>query len=1011
MIGFLVKRPIGSTMIFIALVALGLVASGRLPISLMPDIDVPEVTVQARYANYSASQMEQNVLNPLRSSLRQTLRLTDIRSEARNGQGVIRLRFEYGTNVSLAAVEVNEKVDQVVDRLPDDMRRPTVIKASAVDLPVFTVNVTLQDGGQDPTRFLELSEFVEMVIKRRIEQIPEVAMVDISGLNAPEIRIQLDTNKVNQLNLSFSEIASLITENNRSIGNIILKEGFYQYNVKMGNQLVTARDLEELTFKKAGQVFRLGQVATIRTMPQTITGLYQANGQRAIALEVIKQSDARLADMGVAVKETIDLLRTDYPDLSFEITRDQSSLLVNTIGSLKGSLILGSSLAFLVMFVFIRDIRAPFLIGLSIPVSVVISLLGFQLIGITINIISLSGLLLGVGMMIDNSIIVIDNITQQLERGKSLVEACTDGAGEVFRPLLSSVLTTCAVFIPLIFLSGLSGALFYDQAVAVTIGLMASLGVSITLIPVYFNLVYRHPKIARLNERLMKGKGLPLKGLYRKGHHWTMKHQGLMIVLMVVILGGSVPVYWLIEKQQFPEVTQVATQVPVDWNENIHVEENQRRIRELEELVQDEAVQTNAFVGEQQFILTSGLRTDASNEALLYVETPSVEALDKAREKMRQYLREAYPRAVFDFQAPETAFSNLFRNAEPPLVARVYLSGRQYETRDELTYLLPFQETLRSAFPEAQPLPTEEVIDIYLDHAQLTLYDVDPGRVVDRIRTILNENTIGELRSFQRLTAIKAAGEGKAFFQQLETDRIRNQEGQMIPLKYLISSAPARGLKTVHAAKDGEYYPFAFEINSDQLEGYMQQLTSLIDRFEGFEVQFEGSLLKSEELIRELLFVMVIALTLLYFILAAQFESVWQPLIILLEVPMNFLACFAGLYLTGTTLNIMSLIGIVVMSGVVVNDSILKVDTINQLRKVEGLSVDEAIAEGGERRLKPILMTSITTILALVPFLIAGDLGSELQRPLAITVICGMLSGTLVSLFYVPLFYRWVVRK
>lgn len=1007
MVEFLVKRPIGTTMVYIAIAALGLLASRQLPISLMPDIEVPEITIQANFENYTAQQMEQSILRPLRSELLQTLHLDDINSEARNGQGTISMRFDYGTNISHAAIEVNEKVDTSLDRLPDGMARPKVIKASAVDIPVFTLNVGLKNKPENTQKFLELSEFAEMVLKRRIEQIPEVALVDMSGLDHPEIRIRLDTTKVLQLGIRFDLVTKTITENNREIGNILIREGHYQYNVKIGSKLINMEDLGNLLIKSKDRIFKLSELSDISLAPKTSHGLYDANGSRAISMAIIKQSDARLEDMASSVKSTISHLEKDYPELTFEITRDQSQLLLVTIDSLKKSLLIGSLLAFLVMFFFLKDIRAPFLIGLSIPVSLIVSLLGFQLLHITINIISLSGLLLGVGMMIDNSIIVIDNITQHIERGSSLREGCIKGAEDVFRPLLSSVLTTCAAFVPLIYLSGISGALFYDQAMAVTIGLSASLGVAVTLIPVYFKLLYNNKRIERWNQRFVLIKTLPLEGLYKSGYTWVITHQKTMAVMLVLILASLYPLYNLVQKEQFPKVTELATELRLDWNENIHVDENRRRVLEVISIASKEISQHNSFIGHQQFILSGSSTSKGGNEALVYVLSNSEAGIKKIKEKLSNQIQQRFPKASFEFSRPQNAFERLFVTDEATLMAKITLDENNTNV---LEVLLPIQNAIRSEFPTVQLLPVEKVVDIHLEHENLLLYNVDVSVVIGELQTLLNENILGELKSFQNFTEIKASSSQKNFSHSLGSATVRNKEGNDIHLKYLINTSQSEALKNIYGGKDGSYYPFGFDINESKVNDYCNHLAELTRSFEGASVTFTGSLFKSKALLKELAIVLTIAITLLYFILAAQFESVWQPFIILLEVPMNLMACFIGLYLTNTSLNIMSLIGIVVMSGVVVNDSILKVDTINQLRK-EGYATDEAISTGGERRLKPILMTSITTILALVPFLFSNDLGSELQRPLAITVIFGMFSGTIVSLFYVPLFYRWIVRR
>ncbi|MEQ8339174.1 MAG: efflux RND transporter permease subunit [Cyclobacteriaceae bacterium] len=995
-------------MVFIAIAALGLLAGAQLPVSLMPNIEIPEVTIQATHEVYNSEQIEQSILRPLRNELLQTQHLDVIHSTARNGSGLISMRFDYGTDISKAVIEVNEKVDAGMNRLPEGVRRPAVIKASAVDLPVFTINVSLRQGGESAERLLELSSFTEQVLKRRIEQVPEVALVDMTGLLHPEVRITLDTSRVIQLGISVDEITQAITENNREFGNILIREGHYQYNVKIGNRLIGIEDLRDLLIRSAGRIFRLGELARLETVPIKSQGLYDANGQRAIAMAVIKKSDARLEDMARAVGETITILEADYPDLSFELTRDQSRLLNVTLDSLQQSLVIGSVLAFLVMFFFLKDLRSPLLIGISIPVSLIVSLFAFYGVGLTVNMVSLSGLLLGVGMMIDNSIIVIDNISQWLERGSTLKEACIKGAEEVIRPLISSVLTTCAVFVPLIYLSGVSGALFYDQALAVSIGLIASLVVSVTLIPVYFKVLNQNRVLSRWNDAIQFRQSFTLKGLYKRGYDLVQRNQPVMVVLLVVMLAAIYPLYLVLDKQRFPTITESAVQVQIDWNRNIHVEENRSRILDLVAPLSEKLVQYNSEVGQQQYILSGNFSAQTPSESSIYLLARDADELPDIKTTIQELVKTRYPEAVISFSAPQNAFERLFASGESPFTARVILESSGNSV-NPLEVLEPLEVAMGSTLPDFQPLAADRVLSLSLNHEKILLYDVDVTRVIQVLKTLLDEEVIGELRSFQQYTPIKAGANNRDLLYQIEHREVRGKSGNVVPLRLLVNTTYEERLKVIHAGKDGVYYPFNFQITSSEVEGFMEEIGSLVRDY-GASVQFSGSLISNEALIRELAVVMLVSIILLYFILAAQFESIWQPMIILFEVPMNFAACFLGLYLAGHSLNIMSLIGMIVMSGVIVNDSILKIDTINQLRR-EGLSVSEAVAVGGERRLKPILMTSITTILALVPFLFAGDLGSELQRPLAITVICGMLSGTFVSLYFIPLFYGWVVGE
>ena len=389
MIRFLIQRPVGTTMIFIALVVLGLLASRKLPVSLMPDVAVPEITVQVNYNEFTATKIEGAVIAPLKRELLQVIHLSNIKTVAQDGYGTIHMRFEYGTNIDYASIEVHEKIDAAMLWLPKDMDRPKVLKASAVDIPVFVLNL-YQKNGYKMDNFLPLSDFAENVIKRRLEQVPEVALVDISGVNIPEIRIFLDTTKVNQLRIRFQDIAQAINDNNQEIGHIVVKEGHYQYNVKVGNSFMKKEDIEQIYFKSGNRVFQIKDIAKVTLSSKNLQGMYDANGKRAVAMAVVKQWGAKLVDMKAAVTDLIGEFERDYPELIFEVTKDQSQLLHLTISSLQKSLVIGCSLAFIVMFFFLKDMRGPLLVGFTLPVSLIISLFFFQLIGITINIISLS---------------------------------------------------------------------------------------------------------------------------------------------------------------------------------------------------------------------------------------------------------------------------------------------------------------------------------------------------------------------------------------------------------------------------------------------------------------------------------------------------------------------------------------------------------------------------------------------------------------------------------------------
>lgn len=496
MIKFLLRRPIAVLMAFTACFIIGLVTYSTLPVSLLPDIAIPEITVQVSAANTSARELENTIVKPLRSQLIQVSTLKDIHSESRDGAGIIRLSFEFGTNTDLAFIEVNEKIDAAMNYLPKETERPKVIKASATDIPVFYLNLTLKNDSAYSTTtgqqsFLDLCEFAESVIKRRIEQLEEVAMVDVTGLVERQVQIVPDEDRLAMMGLAIGDIESALSSNNVEPGSMTVRDGYYEYNIRFSTLLRTAEDVENIYLRKDDRIVRLKDFCKVNIVPVKEKGVSLSNGKRAVTLAVIKQADENMDKMKNSLVGTMEYFRRVYPDIDFSISRNQTELLDFTISNLQQNLSLGFLFICLVAVLFLGDVKSPLVIGLSMVVSIVISFVFFYLCHMSLNIISLAGLILALGMMIDSSIIVTENISQYRERGYSLRRACITGTSEVVTPMLSSSLTTIAVFAPLIFMSGIAGAIFYDQAFSVTVGLLVSYFTGIMLLPVLYLLVYR----------------------------------------------------------------------------------------------------------------------------------------------------------------------------------------------------------------------------------------------------------------------------------------------------------------------------------------------------------------------------------------------------------------------------------------------------------------------------------------------------------------------------------------
>ncbi len=1012
----LIDRPIAVTMALVALLVMGAVASTTIPVSLVPDVAVPQITVQVASPTSSARELEESVVAPLRSQLIQISHLSDIRTETKDGSGNIVMLFEYGVDVDYIFIEVNEKIDRAMSSLPREMERPKVLKASATDIPAFYINMNLRepDGfiAEDDlfpvsSRFMHLSNFAEQVIVKRIEQLPQVAMVDVSGVVYPEILIVPDNDKLKLLNITPERIESALRQANIALGNLTIRDGEYQYNVRLNSTVENQADIENIYLKIADRLYQVKDLALVREHPQPRTGLVRSDGRDAICLAVIKQYDARMSELKKGINNLLEHFKNDYPEFEFTVTRDQTELLDYSIDNLIQNIIVGAILACLIMFFFMQDFRSPLLVMITIPTALVLSLLLFSVLHITINIISLSGLVLGLGMMVDNSIVVIDNITFRWGRGEPLKDAVVDGAQEVFAPMLSSVLTTCAVFVPLIFLSGISGALFYDQAMAVSISLFSSLFVTVMVIPVFYYLIYKKQTGVRQNRFLKKVSFDKVLSGYDGILKWFFRRRGVMWTVIAVSIVGIGALFAVIKKEKLPPMTHNDALVSIEWNERISARENGRRTEAMLALFPDLITQTTVMAGVQQFILSHTDETSVS-EATVYIQTENNRELDELTGRISEYMKANYPNAIVGFNSSGNIFDMIFSDKEAKLVARLRSVNGQAPDPLSLNQLL---SAIARELPWAdiQPVAWEEHILYVTKPEIMALYGVGYSEVLYSLRNALNDNRLFSITK-GRFSVPVVMGENKQDIRDvINHSFIRKQEIE-IPISLFLIETKGRDLKNIVSGAEGNYYPLELSLSDKQVPGAVEAIRRVVQADDRFEASFSGTYFSSRGMVRELAMVLSISLLLLFFILAAQFESLVQPLIILLEIVTDLFGALLVLWVFGSSLNLMSLIGIVVMCGIVINDSILKVDTINKLRR-GGYSIKRAIFEGGRRRLKPIIMTSLTTILAVAPFLVRGDMGSDLQFPLSLALIGGMVVGTFVSIFFVPLVYYDIYKN
>jgi len=1010
----MIDRPIAVTMIMIAVIVLGLVAMGKLPISLMPAVDIPQVTIRVNAPDKSARELQLSI-SGMMQELRQTNHLIDIRAETKDGAGLIYMQFEYGKNIDYIFIDVNERVDRSRSYIDKGIESVTIVKASATDIPVFYLNLTLDKklaDGLTPTamenRLIELSDFAATVVSKRLEQLQQIAFVDMTGRLYPEIVIEPYADKLEAIGVGMQAISDAIKNSNVDFGNLTVRDGQYEYNIRFNANITGKSDIENIPVNIQERIYMLKDLAQISIRPQSRQEYVRSDGAHAISLAVIKQSDARMDDLRKAVTELIDVMEQDYIDIDFTVTRDQTELLDYSIDNMKDNLLIGAILACLMIFLFMHDFRSPLLITITIPLSLLVSLLFFFVVGISINIISLSGLMLGLGMMVDNSIIVIDNISQRWDRGDSLRDAVATGAGEVFSAMLSSVLTTCSIFVPLIFMSGIAGAMFYDQAMAVSIGLISSLIVAITVIPVYYHLFYRN-KDKRSRNRIIQKIGVgDMSRPYEKSLKWVFRHQLIVWTIVVLVTIGGFLTFGLLEKRMLPEMEKSDAILYVNWNARITPSENDSRVGLMIDQIGSQIDQYISMAGRHRFILphTSNI---SGNESLVYIKTDGSANLQKAIATATGFIRGNYPDAVMESRDAGNIFEMIFADDKPMLVARLRTRDKKAVEPDKLNPLLG---SINTRLPEIyiEPVVWQENIALYANRERMALYKVPFENLKTAIKTALNENKIHSINTGQYSLPVIIGEEPATIEDILSIKTVKSTDGLDVPLNVIIVESQDRDLRSIVSGQEGDYYPLNLHIESAQVPKVREQIIDVVAENPDFEVSFSGGYFDNIDTMKQLALILTIGLLLLYFILASQFESLVQPFIILSEIVVDLAGALLFLWIFGSSLNLMSMIGLVIMCGIVINDSILKVDTFNRLRK-EGYSTIRTIITGGDRRLKPIIMTSLTTILAIVPFLFSGGMGNDLQRPLSLSIIGGMTIGTIVSIYCIPLLYYYIYRN
>jgi multidrug efflux pump subunit AcrB len=632
--------------------------------------------------------------------------------------------------------------------------------------------------------------------------------------------------------------------------------------------------------------------------------------------------------------------------------------------------------------------------GVVLPVSLLLSFSLLYVFNISLNIISLSGLALGLGMLVDNSVVVIDNIMLKRKEGHNLLDSYVSGTSEVAAPLLSSALTNIAVFVPLIFMGGINGELFYDQALSVVAILSASMLCTFILVPLTYLLLFKNlKKETREDSRFF----LAMRAGYHRSFLFVWKHKKISLLLMSLLIPVAFFLFWFLPKEAMPEIERTETLVSIDWNEPIGLDENRKRTTEM--CKQSTALITEADAGFRQF--TFGSEQYPVQQVDVYLRFQDAATRSRMNQKLSIWFLKRYPQAQVQFKNAPNPFEQIFANNKPLLEVRFRdFDSKKLLSRNRADSLLAKVKDQTEAKP-GKGFEKETVISLRLNFEKLSDFKINYEQVVNELRRLFDDFPVTQLRSFSDNTPIVFKQTELNFEEKLNSGFVTDENGSDFPLHQFMGVSYKEDYRNVTADQAGIYQSIELK-NPDQAFAKSDTLNKTAVQF-NTSVDWVGEWFENQKNFKQLLFIMLISILLMYFILTAEFESLKQPLLVLSSFPIGLAGSLLLLWLCGETINVMSGIGLVVVLGILDNDAILKIDRINTLRKT--MPLEKAIEQAGLDRLKPIVMNTLTNVLAITPIIFSSGLGADLQRPVALATIGGLLVATLAALYFIPLMY------
>ena len=1009
-----VKRPVTVIMCVLVVLILGFVSLTSLNVDLLPEMNLPYAVVIASYSGASPQEVENLVTRPLEAALGTVSNVKNIQSYSMTGQSIVLLEFEWGTDLDMATLQMREKVDLAKGMMPSDVDQPTVMKMDPNMMPVMMIGMTGEMSQED------LYKLAEDTIVPRLERLSGVASVSVTGGREREIRIELDPVKLNNYGVTFSQVAGALQTDNLAMSGGTVSKGSQDYTVRITGEFQSPQEIGDVAITTAtGAQVRIKDLGTIIDGQKKVTSYSRINGQESISFSIQKQSTGNTVKVSQAVNKALAELKEELPaNIEFITIMDSAEYIQLSIDNVVSNLLTGSLLAILILYVFLRNVRSTLVIALSIPISVIGTFILMYFSGMTLNMMSLGGLALGVGMVVDNSIVILENIYRHREEGMGQIEAAIFGAQEVAMAVAASTLTTVAVFVPIAWVEGIASQIFKQLALTITFSLLASLLVALTLVPMLSSKMMKVNGSVATKKPGLYQKFFTVTGSwfgkvdqgYRKLLSWSLNHRRQVVIIVCLLVALSIGLMPLIGAEFIPNMDEGTISISVSMPYGTKLEKTDQVISRLEEICTaiPEVKEVSASVGggsTNSMGGSSGSDSGSLNLALkpLAERTRSTEEVaDEIRQKAKD---------IAGAEISVSGGSVMGMSGMGGASLEVDLKGDSLEKLDELATQvkdiisgIEGTREVESSMDEGRP-----EVEVTVDRQKAAYYGLNAAQIASTVRGAIQGQVVTTFRTDEDEIDVRLQlpEESVKNLQDLGSLTVISAMGYRVPLSEVAKFEIVEGPNTIERINQVRTVNVTAQIVGRDLNSVVKELNEKLAEMSfpsGYSYEMGGYAQMMTESFQDLGLALVLAIILVYMVMASQFESLFHPFVIMFSMPVTIIGVVLGLLISGRNFSVISFIGVIMLAGIVVNNAIVLIDYINTLRS-RGLERTEAILKAGPTRLRPILMTTLTTVLGMLPLALGIGEGGELGAPIGVVVIGGLTTSTLLTLVFVPVVY------